>query len=84
MAATLCMSNPRLLPYVKTALEVLAENDSVIDDDIQLLLIVKAALASQTLLYGAAVHDPSQHELDDFFRNFIWRCAVDPVSQEAK
>jgi hypothetical protein len=61
--------------YLDLAVNTLAEYDIAIPDHQFLEVIVSSAVAAQYLFFTAALHEPTENELDQFIEAFVLRCA---------
>lgn len=73
-------ANVRLAPYMAMALQTLSDHGLEAEDR-QLTLIVRAALEGQWHFFTAALHDPDQEELEQFFTDFVLRCVRQPPTR---
>ena len=65
-----------LASYLERAQEIFAEHDIVPLAPHRLQLIVMAAVEAAMLFHTAALREPSQHDLDELFADFIIRALV--------
>lgn len=71
-------ANVRLAPYIAMALQTLSDHGLETEDRQRLTLIVHAALEGRWHFFTAALHDPDQEELNQFFTDFVLRCVRQP------
>jgi hypothetical protein len=71
----------RLAPYTALAFQILSDHGLEVEDRQRLTLIVKAALEGRWHFFTAALHDPDQEELEQFFTDFVLGCVRRPPTR---
>lgn len=70
--------------YLELAHRILTDAGQEAVEISGVLLIAESGLTAGHLFFVAALHEPTEWELDEFFEDFIIRCVVSPGTMEAR
>jgi hypothetical protein len=74
MASVRIRDSQSLAAHLQNGFLILAEHDLMHPDPDSMRHVVEASLASRHLFFAAALYEPSELDLSEFFQNFVLRC----------